>query len=298
MILRVVFICLASWILASCSVNFAPYHRGASTEAVQDFADNIADDHPEVQALRERFTDAALSADVDTLMALMHPELAAQVNEADLQPLLDLVNAAPIERVDMITYRVHTHRVGERPPVTTFLLEYVLVREDAPLVLLSIASDRSGEDGAFLYKRLNWQVFETPFWEAPEELGTAQWTILFLAFLSPLLILQSLFKIFSTPRLQGRWGWLLLVLLTAPTYQMIWSTGAWSLIAPNIASAETSAQLKVIHLLIGGISVSKGGDYQSWVITSGFPLGALIFHYWWFSGKLKRKPDEEERLRG
>lgn len=298
MILRLYMAVMACVLLAGCSVNFQPYTRGPSADSIEDFADEMADERPELQAFRLAITEAALAGDIDAITALMHPDLSASVSPEQLTPLRDLVLAVPITRVDMITYRWHQQVRVDQPDQTTLWLEYILVRDGAPLLHLNIAAEQTGEGQPYLFRTFRWQEFEVAYWEDPEELTRLHYVMIALAILSPFLILQSLIKILTTPRLAGRWAWLLAIFLTIPTIQFVWSTGAFQVLAPSLNGDGGNYTFQIIRFILTGTEISKGGDYHSWVITTGFPLGALLFHIRWFTGQLKRKDDDALRMEG
>lgn len=298
MILRLFLALLTCVLLTGCSVNFQPYSRGPSPEAIEEFADDLADERPELQAFRLAITDAALAGDIDAITALMHPDLRASVSPEQITPFRELILAAPIEQVDLITYRWHRQIRNDQPDITTIWLEYMLVREQAPLLHLNISAEQTGDGEPYLFKGFRWQEFETAYWEDPEELTNLHYVVIALAILSPFLILQSLLKILTTRNLAGRWLWLLAVFVTLPTFQFVWSTGAFQFIAPALSGDGGNFTFKIIHFVLTGSEISKGGEYQSWVVTTGFPIGALIFHIRWFTGQLKHKDEDALRMEG
>lgn len=95
-----------------------------------------------------------------------------------------------------------------------------------------------------------------------------QYLILSLAVIVPVFIILSTYFCARTPIPKRKWLWVIFVLLGIFAVQVNWTTG-------GIGIQPLSA-----HLL--GVSVMASSPYSPWVISTSFPLGALIF---WFKRK-------------
>ncbi|BDY04461.1 hypothetical protein [Ferrimonas sp. YFM] len=87
--------------------------------------------------------------------------------------------------------------------------------------------------------------------------------VLVLACIVPIFILVSLFYCIKTSIPKRKWLWALFILGGIGTISINWSTGAYT--------------LKVLEYQLFGAGAIAASEYAPWVVTVGFPLGAVIF---------------------
>jgi len=89
--------------------------------------------------------------------------------------------------------------------------------------------------------------------------------ILAIAILVPLFILVTVVYCIKTPIPKRKWLWVLFVLVGIFSVQLNWTTG------------QINIQPLSVNLLGGAIMAAS--PYSAWIISTSFPLGAVIF---WF----------------
>lgn len=92
--------------------------------------------------------------------------------------------------------------------------------------------------------------------------------VLFLACIVPIFILISLVYCIKTPIPKRKWLWVLFILGGIGTISINWTTGAFV--------------IKILQYQLFGVAAVAYTEYAPWIITAGFPLGAIIF---WFKRK-------------
>lgn len=97
--------------------------------------------------------------------------------------------------------------------------------------------------------------------------GKSPWhyAILALSVAIPLFIVATLIVCVRTPIARKKWLWVLFILGGIGSISINWTTGA--------------LEFKLLQYLVLGGSAMAASEYAPWVITVGFPLGAIIF---WF----------------
>ena len=95
-----------------------------------------------------------------------------------------------------------------------------------------------------------------------------QYLILLLAIIVPVFIIVTTYYCARTPIPKRKWLWVIFVLLGIFSVQLNWTTGA-------IGIQPLSASLF-------GASAVAAGTHAPWIISTSFPLGAIIF---WFKRK-------------
>lgn len=97
--------------------------------------------------------------------------------------------------------------------------------------------------------------------------GKSPWhyAILTLALAVPLFIIITLIVCVRTPIPRRKWLWVIFILGGIGSVGTNWTTGA--------------LEFNLLQYLVLGGSALASSEHAPWVITAGFPLGALIF---WF----------------
>lgn len=97
------------------------------------------------------------------------------------------------------------------------------------------------------------------------------------AILVPLLILGAVAKAARTPNLKRRWLWVALSFLGLFTLQMDWTTGQLSM---NWFSVQ-----------VVGFGINRGASaFDPWIVTSMFPLGALLILGGLWANPMAKRP--------
>ena len=89
--------------------------------------------------------------------------------------------------------------------------------------------------------------------------------ILVLACIVTVFILITLIYCIKTPIQKRKWLWVLFVLGGIGTISINWTTGLY--------------EFNILQYQLFGAAAIAAGEYAPWVITAGFPLGAIVF---WF----------------
>jgi hypothetical protein len=87
--------------------------------------------------------------------------------------------------------------------------------------------------------------------------------VLSLACFTPVFILITLVYCIKTPIPKRKWLWVLFILGGIGTISINWSTGAYG--------------FKLLQYQLLGAGAVAASEYAPWIITAGFPLGAIIF---------------------
>jgi hypothetical protein len=98
-----------------------------------------------------------------------------------------------------------------------------------------------------------------------EPLGKSalHYLILVLAFIVPIFIVVSLVCCVKTPIPKRKWLWVFCILGGTGTISINWSTGVY--------------ELRLLQYQLLGAAAVASGEYAPWLVTAGFPLGAIIF---------------------
>jgi hypothetical protein len=89
--------------------------------------------------------------------------------------------------------------------------------------------------------------------------------VLVLACIVPVFIVITLIYCVKTPMLKRKWLWVLFVVGGIGTISINWTTGLY--------------EFKILQYQLLGVGATAVGEYAPWMITAGFPLGAIVF---WF----------------
>lgn len=100
------------------------------------------------------------------------------------------------------------------------------------------------------------------------EKSALHYLVLILACIIPVFILVSLVYCTKTPIPKRKWLWVLFILGGIGTISINWTTGVF--------------EFKILHYQLFGAAAGAASEYSPWVITAGFPVGAMIF---WFKRK-------------
>ena len=191
--------------------------------------------------------------------AYLDPALAAQVPD---QKLEEVAQHFPGGKV------ISTELVGSQTNVVNsiwhgnFSFEY---RFEGGWAVANVVLKRTGEQLSVL----GFNVYRTD--ASQREInkfalqGKSAWhyTILALAVTVPVFIIATFIVCLRTPIPRRKWLWVLFILGGIGSISMNWTTGA------------SEFQL-LQYLLLGGAAMAAS-EHAPWVISAGFPLGAVIF---------------------
>jgi len=96
-----------------------------------------------------------------------------------------------------------------------------------------------------------------------EDKSIFHYLILVFSVIVPVFILISLVFCIKTPIAKRKWLWVLFILGGIGTISLNWSTGG--------------VGIKILQYQLFGVGASSASEYAPWIITVGFPLGAIVF---------------------
>ena len=195
----------------------------------------------------------------DHVKAYLDPALTAQVPD---QKLEDIAQHFPSGKV------VSTELVGSQTNVVNsvwhgnFSFEYQF---EGGWAVANVVLKRTGEQLSVL----GFNVYRTD--ASQREInkfvlqGKSAWhyTILAQAVTVPVFIIATLIVCLRTPIPRRKWLWVLFILGGIGSISINWTTGAW--------------EFQLLHYLLFGGAALAASEHAPWVITAGFPLGAIVF---------------------
>lgn len=278
------------WLLAGCSMQFAPYQRGPSPAAIEAFAAQRFEEHEREKAFVYGIFDAVRNQNRDALVSYLSPAVIRPTLERDLTGFYGNFPTRAPARVDMVSFQSNLNQQTGAADTLTLKVEYVFVYETFDPVLLTVTGEAAGA-GPLQAVNVRSQTLNPYHWSAPGELGTQRQIVRALAIASPLtLILAFSLWIAVAGRIRRRAIWLVALLSTTPTFVFNWSTRDWSLLAPAFEKIDGIWRFEAVEWIVTGVQVSRTGDYHPWLITIGLPIGALWFLFKLASGSIERRP--------
>lgn len=206
-----------------------------------------------LQKLRER--------SFDHVKLHLAPELKAQVTDQKLEEVARYFPPGKLISAELVGSQTHTARSTWHG---NFSFEYQF---EGGWALANVVLKRAGEGLSVV----DFGVYRTD--GSQRELnkfvlqGKSPWhyAILALALAVPLFIIITLIVCVRTPIPRRKWLWVIFILGGIGSVSINWTTGA--------------SEFNLFQYLVLGGSATASSEYAPWVITAGFPLGALIF---WF----------------
>lgn len=214
-------------------------------QAEMNFAKNYLND------LREKNFEAVLNH--------IDPELFGQVSTEKLEEIAAYFPAGKLLSTELIGSQVNTF---DDTWQGNFSFEYEFESGWAVAnVVMKRIADKTTVIGFNVYKTDASQKALNKF----ELTGKSalHYIILALACIVPLFIIISLVYCIKTPIPKRKWLWVLFILGGIGTVSINWSTGAF--------------WFNILQYQILGAAALASSEYSPWIITAGFPLGAIIF---------------------
>lgn len=224
---------------------------------------------------REAQADQALSqtasGDVEGAIGQLAPGVDRQSAPAAIAAMRAMLPTAPPPTGRTVNWTHNNGSGGE---------SYRLVREyDYPAHVVLSETMMIKVDGRWLIQAFHIRVAtdaelkETAF--TLEGKGPLHYGVLAGMIIVPSLVVATVgFALY-----RRRWGWAFLALFGVMALQLNWATGAWGFMP--------------IHFQLLGAGFFKAGSvFAPWILTVGFPLGAVLF---WALGKNRPKPPKASK---
>ena len=97
--------------------------------------------------------------------------------------------------------------------------------------------------------------------------STLQYCVLILALVIPIFSIYTMALCYRTVHDKWKWLWMAAIAISLGQFSIDWVAGIWT--------------LQPLSLLLFGVAAARSlGGYGPWVISIGFPLGAIAFHVW------------------
>lgn len=238
-----IFLCLS--ILTSCSY--------------EDMMDKLVP--KEESKFAEEYLDKFRAKDFDYVKSLMSKETLAQANDALLIEMSNYFRKGELLSTEIIGSQVNEFN-GQWQGNFSFEYHFTDGWNLANAAFKKV-------DGKYEVIGLN--VYQTNMSQKElhaftlQNKSILQYLILFLAIIIPAFIVVTTYYCARTPIPKRKWLWVIFILLGVFSVQVNWTTG-------GIGIQPLSAYLL-------GISAVAAGPHAPWIITTSFPLGAVIF---WF----------------
>jgi hypothetical protein len=234
----------------------------------------------ETDALARRAIDLVKAGDVEAFRKLMQPE----VRDTATQPLLDELRVRMGEDVTLkaVSYRWSAVRMFKEPgsPTQRFVAAEYQLQSSAGYSLLRFGL--KGREGAmaisdFHVQSLPGDLAVLNAWSFDRPLRG--YAFLALALAVAALVLYALYRC-ARSRVPRKKRWLLFIALGVGAVSLNWTNGALN--------------FRVLHLHLLGASLIKQGPYGPWMVSVGFPLGALLFLV--KLRRMRQQAEQEARL--
>ncbi|HAQ33809.1 MAG TPA: hypothetical protein DCQ53_00375 [Alphaproteobacteria bacterium] len=278
----VAFVCL---LLAGCA------------DLMSQSADHLANTDPESRSIIDTTTDAILAGEIDAILPLLHPQITEQAARQGIGDIIEfLPEADPDERELAGFYRTDNVTTTSDGTVRRSLRE--------ALVLLHYGEDRYGlqfnlaavDDEPLRITNLRVVTYDPASYGPPSELTLAHHVLRAAAIASPAFVLFTLIAMFRLKRVKRRILWTLFIIVVCyPVFQLNWSTGQWSMIAPSIQTSANQLNFKLLEFTFFGGGAVRASVVDPWVVSAAVPLGALIFWIKLATVGIRRKPPKVER---
>lgn len=204
-----------------------------------------------LQKLRDR--------DFEYVKSLIHPDLSNKLNDQLLEKMVNLFPSGKLLTTELIGSQVHTF---DSTWQGNFTFEYQF---EGGWALANTAFKRV--DNKLYVVGLN--VYRTQ--ASQKEINKFTLTdkspfhfiVLTSAIAVPIIILVTLVFCIKTPIPKRKWLWVLFILGSIGSVSINWTTGAYG--------------INILHYQLFGAGAVAASEYAPWIITAGFPLGALLF---------------------
>jgi hypothetical protein len=231
-----------------------------STLALADLS-NSALVPKEEAAFAKNYSQKIQTKDFAYVKSMLDPSLSSQTSEQDLLKIANYFPSGKLLSTELIGSQVNTFNSVWQG---NFSYEYhfengwalanvVLRRNENKLIVV----------GFHVYQTKASQKELNKF--TLQGKSILQYTILAGSTLIPLFILASLIACVKTPIPKKKWLWIIFILGGIGTISTNWTTGEYG--------------FKIVQYQLFGSAAVAASEYSPWVITAGFPLGAIIF---WF----------------
>ncbi|WP_052713228.1 hypothetical protein [Pseudoalteromonas rubra] len=203
------------------------------------------------------------------------PELSSQVSEEKLDEIAAYFPSGQLLSTVLIGSQVHTYNEVWQG---NFTFEYQF---ESGWAVANAALQRKADKMTVI----GFNVYRTK--ASQKELNKFELTgksalhylVLLAACIVPVFIIVSVFYCIKTPIHKRKWLWVLFVLGGIGTMSINWSTGALG--------------FKIAEYQLLGAGVVASGEYAPWILSVGFPLGAMVF---WFKRKSFIEQDKASKL--
>jgi hypothetical protein len=202
--------------------------------------------------------------DFEYVLSHIDPELSGQVSEEKLEEVAAYFPSGQLLSTELIGSQVNTLNETWQG---NFSFEYEF---ESGWAVANVVMKRIGKETTVI----GFNVYRTE--ASQKELNkfvlagksVLHYLVLVLACIIPIFILVTLVYCIKTPIEKRKWLWVLFILGGIGTITINWSTGAFG--------------FKILQYQLFGAAAAAASEYAPWVITAGFPLGAIIF---WFKRK-------------
>lgn len=198
------------------------------------------------------------------VLSHIDPELSNQVSEEKLAEIASYFPSGKLLSTELIGSQINTINETWQGNFT-FECQFEAGWAVANVVMKRIAS-KTTVIGFNVYRTEASQKELNKFELAGK--SALHYLVLLLACIVPMFILFSLVYCIKTPIQKRKWLWVLFILGGIGTISINWSTGVFG--------------FKILQFQLFGAAAMASNEYAPWVITAGFPLGAVVF---WFKRK-------------
>ncbi len=189
----------------------------------------------------------------------MDPELAAQVTDAKLEEIAKYFPAGKVISTELIGSQTHTVNSAWQG---NFSFEYQF---DGGWALANVVLKRAGERLLVV----GFRVTRTE--KSQREINAfsihggswGHYAVLASAVAIPVFIVVTLVFCVITPIPRKKWLWMLFILFGIGSVSLNWTTGAMD--------------FQVVNFLLLGSAHVRFSEYAPWMISMGFPIGAIVF---------------------
>lgn len=195
------------------------------------------------------------------VLSFIDPVLSGKVSEEKLEEFAAYFPSGELLSVELIGSKVHTQNNTWHG---NFSFEYEF--ESGWAIANTVMKQVAGETTVVAFN-----VYRTK--ASQEELNKFEltgktaihYTILILACAVPVFIFITLIYCVKTPMQKRKWLWILFILGGFGTISINWTTGLY--------------EIKMLHYQLFGAAAGAASKFSPWVVTAGFPFGAIVFWY-------------------
>ena len=233
---------------------------------------------PDAYAYTDRVVDTIKMRDVEGFIALAHPEILELENPGE--PVRAAMDLFPEGRDLTFERYFAENRVGqdEHAGMPIYMSVFDVSDGDGFWQVILAVGEHDGDCCVTTY----WKV--APVDTAPSRVhalslsgkGPVHYVFLALLFIVPIFMLATAAACILNKHVTLKWVWVPAILVGLWGVTFNWSTGAIGHEFFSWDGTQFKFQLLKLHLL--GVSVSKFGMFQPWLIAIGSPVGAVL--YW------------------